>query len=98
MRGFRPQAEDQTVPITSVVPNRVVEGGRIALAGSDLPTEVVPSVVVGDEPARTLFASSTRIVIDRPGDVEGGRTPVRIDNVPGGTGYLSIGAAWASGA
>ena len=63
------------MPITSILPNRVVEGGRIALAGSDLPTEVVPSVVVGDEPARTLFASSTRIVIDLPDDVEGGRTP-----------------------
>jgi len=85
------------VPITSILPNRVVEGGRIALAGSDLPTEVVPSVVVGDEPARTLFASSTRIVVDLPVDVEGGRTPVRIDDVPGETVYLSIGAVWATG-
>jgi sugar lactone lactonase YvrE len=54
-------------------------------------------VVVGDEPARTLFASSTRIVIDLPVDVEGGRLPVRIDNVPGETVYLSIGAVWATG-
>jgi sugar lactone lactonase YvrE len=83
--------------ITSVIPPRVVEGGRVALAGSNLPTEVVPSVVVGNEPARTLFASSSRIVIDLPEDVEGGRTPVRIDNVPGETVYLSIGAVWATG-
>jgi sugar lactone lactonase YvrE len=85
------------VPITSVIPSRVVEGGRIALAGSDLPTEFVPSVVVGDEPARTLFASSTRIVVDLPGDVEGGRTPVRIESVPGETIYLSVGSVWATG-
>jgi sugar lactone lactonase YvrE len=85
------------VPITSVVPTRVVEGGRVALAGSDLPTEVVPSVVVGDEPARTLFASSTRIVIDLPVDLEGGHVPVRTDNVPGETVYLTIGAVWATG-
>jgi len=85
------------VPITSVVPIRVVEGGRVALAGSDLPTEVIPSVVVGEEPARTLFASSTRIVIDLPEDAEGGRTPIRIDNVPGETVYVSIGAVWATG-
>jgi len=85
------------VPITSIIPNRVVEGGRVALAGSDLPTEAVPSVVVGDEPARTLFASSSKIVVDLPPSVEGGRTPVRLANVPGETIYLSVGAVWATG-
>jgi sugar lactone lactonase YvrE len=85
------------MPITSVVPTRVVEGGRVSLAGSDLPTEVLPAVVVGDEPARTLFASSTKIVIDLPPDIEGGRTPVRIENVVGETMYLSVGAVWATG-
>jgi sugar lactone lactonase YvrE len=85
------------VPITSVIPNRVVEGGRVALAGSDLPTEDVPSVVVGDEPARTLFASSSKIVVDLPPTVEGGRTPLRVANVPGETIYLSVGAACATG-
>ena len=85
------------MPITSIIPNRVVEGGRVALAGSDLPTEAVPSVVVGDEPARTLFASSSKIVVDLPPSVEGGRTPVRLANVPGETIYLSVGAVWATG-
>jgi sugar lactone lactonase YvrE len=85
------------VPITSVIPNRVVEGGRVALAGSDLPIEAVPSVVVGDEPARTLFASSSKIVVDLPPSVEGGRTPVRLANLPGEAIYLSVGAAWATG-
>jgi sugar lactone lactonase YvrE len=85
------------VPITAVIPNRVVEGGRVALAGSNLPTEVIPSVVVGDEPARTLFASSSKIVVDLPSTIEGGRTPVRLANVPGETIYLSVGAAWATG-
>jgi sugar lactone lactonase YvrE len=79
------------------MPLRVVEGGRVALAGSGLPTESVPSVVVGDEPARTLFASSTKIVINLPEDVEGGRTPVRIESIPGETIYLSVGAVWATG-
>ena len=37
------------------------------------------------------------IVIDLPADVEGGRTPVRIDSVPGETVYLSVGAVWATG-
>ena len=83
--------------IISVIPPRVVEGGRVALAGSDLPTEVVPSVVVGDEPARTLFASSTKIVITLPPEIEGGRVPLRIESVPGETVYLSVGTAWATG-
>ena len=85
------------MPITSVIPNRVVEGGRVALAGSNLPIEEVPSVVVGDEPARTLFASSSKIVVDLPSTIEGGRTPVRLANVPGETIYLSVGATWATG-
>ena len=85
------------MPITSVIPTRVVEGGRVALAGSNLPIEEVPSVVVGDEPARTLFASSSKIVVDLPSAIEGGRTPVRLANVPGETIYLSVGATWATG-
>ena len=85
------------MPITAVIPNRVVEGGRVALAGSNLPIEEVPSVVVGDEPARTLFASSSKIVVDLPSTIEGGRTPVRLANVPGETIYLSVGATWATG-
>ena len=85
------------MPITAVIPNRVVEGGRVALAGSDLPTQDVPAVVVGDEPARTLFASSSKIVVDLPSTLEGGRTPVRLANAPGETIYLSVGAAWATG-
>jgi len=83
--------------ITSVVPPRVVEGGRVAFTGSELSTEIVPSVVVGNEPARTLFASSSKIVIDLPEDIEGGPTPVRIASVPGETIYLSVGAVWATG-
>ena len=83
--------------ITAVIPSRVVEGGRVALAGSDLPTEDVPAVVVGDERARTLFASSSKIVVDLPSTLEGGRTPVRLANAPGETIYLSVGAAWATG-
>ena len=69
----------------------------MALAGSDLPTEVVPAVVVGGERARTLFSSSTKIVIDLPEDIEGGRTPVRIESIPGETIYLSVGSVWATG-
>ena len=83
--------------ITSVIPSRVVEGGRVALEGIGLPTDVIPSVVVGQEAARTLFASSSKIVIDLPHDVEGGRTPVRVESVPGETIYLSVGAPWATG-
>ena len=80
-----------------MIPTRVVEGGRVALAGSDLLTEVVPSVVIGDEPARTVFASATKIVINLPPDIEGGRTPLRLENVPGETVYVSIGTVWATG-
>ena len=83
--------------ITSITPTRVVEGGRVALEGDDLPTDVVPSIAVGDQPARTLFASSRKIVIGLPSDLDGGRTPVRISDNPGETVYVSVGVVWATG-
>ena len=44
-----------------------------------------------------MFASATKIVINLPPDIEGGRTPLRLENVPGETVYVSIGTVWATG-
>jgi sugar lactone lactonase YvrE len=83
--------------ISSVTPLRAVEGGRVAVAGAGFPTDDLPSIIVGDQPSRALFASSTRIVIAIPPELEGGRTPVRIDDIPGETIYVSVGSVWATG-
>ena len=69
----------------------------MAVAGAGFPTEDLPSITVGDQPSRALFASSTKIVIAIPPELDGGPTPVRIDDIPGETIYVSVGAVWATG-
>jgi sugar lactone lactonase YvrE len=69
----------------------------VAVAGAGFPTDDLPSITVGDQPSRALFASSTRIVIAIPSELEGGPTPVRIDDIPGETIYVSVGSVWATG-
>jgi sugar lactone lactonase YvrE len=84
--------------LASVEPLRAVEGGRIVLHGSGFPVEHgLPEIRLGNAVARVAFASSRRLVIVVPSDLEGGRTPVRIDEVPGETAFVAIGAVWATG-
>jgi sugar lactone lactonase YvrE len=83
--------------ISSVIPLRAVEGGRVAVEGAGFPTDDLPSITVGDQPSRALFASSTRIVVAIPPELDGGPTPVRIDDIPGETIYVSVGSIWATG-
>jgi sugar lactone lactonase YvrE len=83
--------------IASVSPLRAVEGGRVTLQGSGFPTDDPPVILVGDQAVRALFASSSRIVIAIPADLEGGRTAVHIDNVPGEPVFVNVGASWATG-
>ena len=83
--------------ITSVVPLRAVEGGRITLHGHDFPVDALPEINVGDQPARVLFASSTRIIIALPSELEGGPKPFRIDDVTCEGVYVSVGGTWATG-
>ena len=83
--------------ISSVTPLRAVEGGRVAVAGAGFPTDDLPSITVGDQPSRALFASSTKIIIAIPPELDGGPTPVRIDDIPGETIYVSVGSVWATG-
>jgi hypothetical protein len=83
--------------ISSVTPLRSVEGGRVTIRGRDFPIEPVPQVRVGDQEALVVFASSERIVIALPADLESGPTPIRIGNVPGETAFVTVGAPWATG-
>jgi sugar lactone lactonase YvrE len=83
--------------ISSVTPVRAVEGGRVAVQGSGFRIDELPSITIGDLPSRALFASSTKIVIAIPSELDGGRVPVRIEDIPGETIYVSVGAQWATG-
>ena len=93
-------APDPGIPmpaITSVTPLRAVEGGRIAVEGQGFSTEPLPSITVGEHESRPLFASSSRIVVAVPPQLEGGPTPIRIDDIPGETIFVTIGSVWATG-
>lgn len=83
--------------ISSVAPLRAVEGGRVTLRGHGFPVDKLPDISVGDQPARVLFASSARIVIALPSDLDGGSKAIRIEDVVGETVYVSVGSAWATG-
>jgi DNA-binding beta-propeller fold protein YncE len=82
--------------VTSVVPSRAVARGRVTINGSGLLASDIPdTLLLRDVPARVSFASSRRIVITIPDEIDAGRTPVRLGDTP--LGELSIGAEWATG-
>jgi len=83
--------------ISSVAPLRAVEGGRVTLRGHGFPVDKLPDITVGDQPARILFASSARIIIALPSELEGGARPIRIEDIVGETVFVSVGGAWATG-
>jgi sugar lactone lactonase YvrE len=83
--------------IASVHPLRAVEGGRITILGSDFPVDELSTVLIGDVEARIAFASSNRLVVTIPGELEGGRVPMKIRGAPLETAYVSVGARWATG-
>jgi hypothetical protein len=56
-----------------------------------------PSVTLGDAPARLSFTSGTRLVISIPADLESGELPVRVEDAPGETAFITIAATWATG-
>ncbi|MBI2827939.1 MAG: IPT/TIG domain-containing protein [Acidobacteria bacterium] len=83
--------------ITSVQPLRAVEGGRVTIHGTAFPVDNLLTIAVGEAAARVTFASSSRLVVLIPEELEGGRTPIKIPGAPGETAYVSIGARWATG-
>jgi sugar lactone lactonase YvrE len=83
--------------ISSVRPLRAVQGGRVTIYGSSFPAEKLQTVSLGDAPVRVAFASSSRLVLTVPEDLEGGPTPVKIPGAPGETVFVTVGAKWATG-
>ena len=84
--------------LTGIRPLWAVEGGRIDLLGSDFPVEdALPQVRIGDEPARVVFASPSRVSALVPAGLDGGATSVRIDGLPGETAFVDVAAEFANG-
>ena len=89
-----------TIPsrITAVRPLWAVEGGLVTIDGSGFSLDpVLPEVRIGGVPARLALASERSLTAVVPRGLDGGRTPVRIEDAPGETAYVEIGAPLATG-
>jgi sugar lactone lactonase YvrE len=85
--------------LTSIQPHWAVEGGRITIHGSGFPIDQphLPQVTIGDVAARAVYASPSTIAVLVPAGLDGGRTAVRVADVPGETALLEVGVPLAAG-
>lgn len=84
--------------ITAVRPLWAVEGGRITISGSGFSIDPqLPDVRIGGLAARLATASATRLTAFGPPGLDGGRTAIRLEDSPGETAYVEIGAPLATG-
>ncbi len=89
--------ETSQTRITSIQPVWAIPGGRITVEGSDLVNDGLPTVHVGDCPARVVRASSRAVSVVVATDAEGGHATVRIEGVLGETAFVELGAPVATG-
>ena len=83
--------------ITAVHPLWAVEGGRIALSGTGFQVDPPVGVLMGGERARPTRVSPRSVEVIVPGGMDGGSTPVRLEDAPGETVYVDVAAPLATG-
>ena len=84
--------------VTAVHPLWAIEGGRVTLEGEGFTRGgALPRVRVGAQPARLAAAASRSLTIIVPAGLEGGQTAVRIEELPGETAFVEIGAPLVAG-
>jgi sugar lactone lactonase YvrE len=84
--------------VISVRPLWGIEGSRVTVQGSGFPVDPeLPHVRVGSQTARLAHASSSELSIIIPSDLDAGSTAIRIDELPGETAYIDIGAPFVTG-
>jgi len=85
--------------ITAVRPVSAIPGGRVTIEGSGFPTDEqrLPEVTIGGQRARVVYASPSGVSVLVPALGDGGRTPIRLEGVPGETAFLDLAAPLATG-
>ena len=86
--------------VTAVQPFRAIEGGRIAISGTDLltPDGQAPEVSIGGRPTRIVYASPSAVSVLVPaGLTDGGAAPIRIGGVTGETAFVQVATPFATG-
>jgi sugar lactone lactonase YvrE len=83
--------------ITAVQPLWAVEGGQVVVSGDGFQVDPPTQLRIGGEPARPLRVSAQSISALVPSGLEGGRTPVRLEGVPGETAFIDVATPLATG-
>ena len=83
--------------ITSVHPLWAVGGGLVVISGEGFPVDPPVQFRIGGELARATRVSGQAVTVTVPAGLEGGRTPVRVDGVPGETAYIEVATPLATG-
>lgn len=84
--------------ISGVRPLWAVEGGHVTIEGAGFAVDpMLPHVLIGGTTARLASASPTELTAIVPPGLDGGHTPVRLEDNPGETVYVEIGAPLATG-
>lgn len=87
-----------TTRISAVRPLWAIEGGLVRITGSGFDVDpVLPEVRIGGSPARLVHASPDTLTATVPSELDGGRTPVRVESAPGETVFIEVGAPLATG-
>jgi sugar lactone lactonase YvrE len=85
--------------VAAIHPLWAIEGGRLTIQGAEFPVHgpTLPEVRIGASAARVVYASSTRLTVEVPSGLEGGRMAIRIAGVSGETPLIDIGVPFATG-
>src|SRR5258706_7847492 len=87
------------IRVTAIHPLCAIEGGRITIDGARFPVDgpSLPEVRVGDQAARVVYASATRLSVIVPARLTSGRTPVSLAGEPEAIAFVDIAAPLATG-
>ena len=94
------QTSQLSLETLTVANLRVIEGGRIAIHGTDFAVDhdQLPAVHIGDKRARVVFASPSRLEAIVPsGLTSKGLVPVHVEGAGGDTATVEIAATFATG-
>ena len=83
--------------ITSVHPLWALGGGLVVISGEGFAVDPPVQFRIGGELARPTRVSGQAVTVTVPAGLEGGRTPVRVDGVPGETAYIEVATPLATG-
>src|SRR5262245_37998103 len=94
----RSPSDEKMGRLTAVRPLWAIEGGRVTLEGDGFPVDPgVPHVRLAAQAARVSAASPSSLTVLVPEGLEGGSTAIRIDELPGETAFVEVGAPLVTG-